>query len=470
MKKFLHTDAPHMPHLSREQQHDAREAKQQAGANKEAYRRSSMEMAMVRLKAHEEKGSTKKKKKKQIYLPKSMLPKLVISQSDTTLTKRIIEINNKPPFTDPLLMGKGVKCRMNDKLLKEAKRGDAEGIQIALRAGANPSVKDVYGFTPLCYTCMNDHMDATRLLVEFKANINQKSRFGNTPLIYSASSGRVRMMRFLMSDEHNPRVQLNHANSKGLTALHVATIKNQLESMMVLTSTPKIDVDVHDNEGWTPLMYACRDGKMGCVKLLINRGCNINLINNKGEKPIDMARIHERNDIWGLLYDHPASGKTSKWGANKSPYPNLVDVKFCIAPDDLPAGMDDAQMEVRMWQSDHTEDSNYDVNLVTQKEKDHDNAHSKKAKKRRRKAEKEFRNQITTLQLMQQGGIDIAKCTDTQLEEYCGAKEGSFADGKARRALGLLGADAGEQKRKENKHKRANAAKKTGKIKGDPGK
>jgi len=404
------------------------------------------ESAADLLKARESNQAATMDRKKRRGV-RSLLPKLRLSQSEVQLTQRIIDMNTKPPFKDPLVLGKGAKSRMNDKLLHEAKRGDIRAIQTALRAGADPASQDIHGFSALCYTCLKDHMDATRVLLQFSADINKQSHCGNTPLHYAASSGRLRMVKFLLSDEHVPRARINQANNKGMTALHVATLRNQLESVMALTSVRKCDVDAADIGGWTPLMYACREGRMGCVKILIEKGCNINCVNMKGERAIQIAKENYQSGIWGLLFQHPASGKTSKWGADKSPYPCLGDVKFCFAPNDFPEGMDDAQMEVKLWKSDHTGDPNYAVTTITQKELDRDGASEKRKSKKRNKRQKEFRGQITTLQLMKQSGLDLAKCSNRELEEICGAQEGAFEDGRARRALGLPSHDEALRKK-----------------------
>ncbi|CAF4996338.1 unnamed protein product, partial [Rotaria socialis] len=55
-----------------------------------------------------------------------------------------------------------------------------------------------------------------------------------------------------------------------------------------------------DNEGWTPLHAAASCGNIDIVKYLLSRGATVDVCNNEGELPIDIA---EGDDIIACLED-----------------------------------------------------------------------------------------------------------------------------------------------------------------------
>jgi ankyrin repeat protein len=56
---------------------------------------------------------------------------------------------------------------------------------------------------------------------------------------------------------------------KMTTALHVACLKNNIETVKYLLDQHKLDVNYLDRTGSTPLMYAAWKGHLDLVKLLV---------------------------------------------------------------------------------------------------------------------------------------------------------------------------------------------------------
>ncbi|TFK55998.1 ankyrin [Heliocybe sulcata] len=81
---------------------------------------------------------------------------------------------------------------------------------------------------------------------------------------------------------------LDWANSKGRTALHVASLRGNEELVRMLLDLGA-DYDLADNEGNTPLHYASAWGHIPIVQLLIERGCQFTARNNEGFTASDYA-------------------------------------------------------------------------------------------------------------------------------------------------------------------------------------
>ncbi|EPQ59483.1 ankyrin [Gloeophyllum trabeum ATCC 11539] len=81
---------------------------------------------------------------------------------------------------------------------------------------------------------------------------------------------------------------LDWANSRGRTALHVASLRGNEELVRMLLDLGA-DYDLADNEGNTPLHYASAWGHIPIVQLLIERGCHYLARNNDGFDAADYA-------------------------------------------------------------------------------------------------------------------------------------------------------------------------------------
>ncbi|XP_075250495.1 uncharacterized protein LOC142342794 isoform X2 [Convolutriloba macropyga] len=84
-------------------------------------------------------------------------------------------------------------------------------------------------------------------------------------------------------------VNINAKNCDGLAALHQATV-NTDEDMMQFLIENDADLDIFDNEGWTPLHAAASVGSITFVELLIAKGANPVAVNHDGDTPFDLVK------------------------------------------------------------------------------------------------------------------------------------------------------------------------------------
>ena len=68
----------------------------------------------------------------------------------------------------------------------------------------------------------------------------------------------------------------------------------------------RLDLDVRDSHGATPLQLAAYNGHEEVVELLLGQGANVNVQDNEGATPLHLAACMNRKQIAGLLYVHGA--------------------------------------------------------------------------------------------------------------------------------------------------------------------
>lgn len=59
-----------------------------------------------------------------------------------------------------------------------------------------------------------------------------------------------------------------------------------------------------DDHGFSPLHWACREGRSSVVDMLIMRGARINVMNRGDDTPLHLAASHGHRDIVGKVWKH----------------------------------------------------------------------------------------------------------------------------------------------------------------------
>ncbi|XP_026215879.1 protein phosphatase 1 regulatory subunit 12C isoform X2 [Anabas testudineus] len=81
---------------------------------------------------------------------------------------------------------------------------------------------------------------------------------------------------------------INCSNADGITALHQACIDGSMEMVTFLLERGA-NVNQVDNEGWTPLHVAASCGHADIADFLLQRGASLSAVNCDGDVPLDIA-------------------------------------------------------------------------------------------------------------------------------------------------------------------------------------
>ncbi|XP_076217958.1 SMC5-SMC6 complex localization factor protein 1 isoform X2 [Aptenodytes patagonicus] len=106
---------------------------------------------------------------------------------------------------------------------------------------------------------------------------------------------------YLLAEE----VHFYKRNTKGETALHKACISNKVERLIQLLSFPGTDINAKDYAGWTPLHEACNHGSTVCVREILQRCPEVDLLSQvDGVTPLHDALSNGHVEIGKLLLQH----------------------------------------------------------------------------------------------------------------------------------------------------------------------
>jgi ankyrin repeat protein len=136
--------------------------------------------------------------------------------------------------------------------------------QLVLR-GADLSIRNEMGETPLHIVVNKDDKEMTELLIARGAEVNVRDLSGTTPL-HCAACGHRDILRVLLANGAN----INAKDNGGNTPLHGAALRG-LKEIVELLLAHRADVSLRDNLGHTPLDEAARRGHDDIVALLQTR-------------------------------------------------------------------------------------------------------------------------------------------------------------------------------------------------------
>lgn len=151
------------------------------------------------------------------------------------------------------------------------RRNDQGMAEQLVRAGARVAAANRYGVQPLSLACVNGNAAMVELLLRAGADANAVMSQGETALMTAARSGTVAAVKALL--DHGANV--NAAETwRGQTALMWAAAEGYPEVVKALVARGA-DVQARSTVGFTALLFAVREGRIGATVALLDAGAKL---------------------------------------------------------------------------------------------------------------------------------------------------------------------------------------------------
>lgn len=180
------------------------------------------------------------------------------------------------------LLNKSMLQKKDRLLLWAARKGREPLARLLLENGADVNFSD--DISALCYAVSSGHEGVVKLLLEHGADIeNKRGNFQRSALHDAAwELGRESIARLLIEKG----ADLNSLTSNGIAPLHYAVLHQNIE-MIKLLLEKGCDVNIHRRikEQMTALHYAARNGNEEIIKILLEAGACVDPPNIRQRTP-----------------------------------------------------------------------------------------------------------------------------------------------------------------------------------------
>jgi ankyrin repeat protein len=211
-------------------------------------------------------------------------------------------------------------------LIWAAYNGDAELVDRLLAAGADVNAKNEFGTSAITEAAIGGYADIVGALLKGGADADTTNPEGETPLMAVARTGNVEAATLLLdagadvnavelwgqqsalmwaaAQEHPAMIKLLVARGADVDAR--GAVRNW-ERKVIREPRPK---DMNQG-GFTPLLYAAREGCIECAKELVAGGADLDLPDPHRVTPLNMAIMNLHFDFAAYLIE--AGADVNKW-------------------------------------------------------------------------------------------------------------------------------------------------------------
>ncbi|KAF5275890.1 hypothetical protein FQR65_LT04129 [Abscondita terminalis] len=191
-------------------------------------------------------------------------------------------------------------------LVESVKEGDHEKLGIILgqqNLQLNSIFDECHGGSVLHYAAENDMLTIVHLLVMGGAEVNVLNKEQNTPIVCAILAYKNNIVKYLIK----AGASIDLKGTDGMTALHLAAKSGNLTACKLLlesSSRSSNYVNIPDDGGWSPLIWACEHGHFEVAKYLLHKSADPLLRDVEQNVALHWAAFSGSADIAELLLNY----------------------------------------------------------------------------------------------------------------------------------------------------------------------
>ncbi|ORU95035.1 MAG: hypothetical protein A6F71_10325 [Cycloclasticus sp. symbiont of Poecilosclerida sp. M] len=206
--------------------------------------------------------------KDYLDIVKILLPKSDVNAQDSNKKTTIMyAIENDSYEIVKMLLDSGADvkvCENGKTTLQYAfNRGNLEMVKLLLDSSVDPNTSSV-----LATICAFDYLEIVRLLLKYGADPNKQCSEGKSPLSVACSAGKIGTVRLLLEQKS---IDVNIVDQRRMTPLMDACRRGRLQVAEHLVSLPHVNVGLRNCNNETAIFYAIRTKNLDLVKAVLGR-------------------------------------------------------------------------------------------------------------------------------------------------------------------------------------------------------
>jgi ankyrin repeat protein len=182
-------------------------------------------------------------------------------------------------------------------LMVAAKNGDNERINALIERGAKVDEANRNGGTAIMYAALSGSVDTVSLLIEHRADVNSAARNGWTALMIASAKDYADIAKLLLERGATP----DHVDVYSWTPLMRAAYEGHLRTTKLLLEHGVTTLNRRGENGMTALHLAVLKEKTDIAKLLLSEGADPEIVDNLGRAALDIAKENKGLELQKLM-------------------------------------------------------------------------------------------------------------------------------------------------------------------------
>jgi ankyrin repeat protein len=208
---------------------------------------------------------------------------LAVKQGSEKIVKRLLDAKADKDITDR---------NGRTALSWAAELGHLDIVTELINQGASLKTKNKVGKTPTFFAATNGKLEILKLFVKKGADPNEVNATDDSILCCAIEAGHKEIVKLLLDE--GAEIE-KHSGRYNQTPLSWAARKGNFEITNLLLDR-KASVQAEDIEGWTPLIWALKTRRSKVAQLLLDHGADKDLKGNKKEEQLESAIIWACNE------------------------------------------------------------------------------------------------------------------------------------------------------------------------------
>lgn len=177
-----------------------------------------------------------------------------------------------------------------------AQQGQLQVMELLIKEGADPSIKDNQKYFPLHHAAERGYHTCCKTLAPFYLDDAAQDQEQIPPVMLAARKGHY----LCYKEMTDAKMNLSYKDGLGNTALHIVA-KLGFEKFVVLLLDMDANPNIQNNIGNTPIMEAIMKCKTSCVNILIDKGADLGMKNKFQRGVLHVAAFKKADECMDSL-------------------------------------------------------------------------------------------------------------------------------------------------------------------------